>query len=269
MQRFRISSSRSGEDTPLVQTSSRTLDNYVNDGSDDDKHEEAYMDLKKSLSYDEAALAQLYADDEKSETITMGRIVARYLSRFSWYYPGNTDATDDNIDTPLDKAWAFFEHDGLPRCFADKRRDRNGGFLRAKVTSSDSTMLYPWHVTPDIDLGDFGIGVGLYFLCLKFFSLIFFIAGIISIPNMMYFSSDDYATDRDSIMTKFLVASALCTETSWNHVQRVLLMTGKHFRLPTVELRLALLRKMDQYCTSSRQTIVNLVLALASPPLLQ
>ena len=36
--------------------------------ADDDKHEEAYMDLKKSLSYDEAALAQLYADDEKSET---------------------------------------------------------------------------------------------------------------------------------------------------------------------------------------------------------
>ena len=52
-------------------------------------------------------------------------------------------------------------------------------------------------------------------MCLKFFSIIFLIAGIISIPNMMYFSSDDYATDRDSIMTKFLVASALCTETSW------------------------------------------------------
>ena len=158
MQRFRIGSSRSGEDTPLVQASSSTLGNYVNDV--ERRVEESYMDLRKSLSYDES-VARLYTDDEKSGTITMGRVVARYLSRFSWYYPDNTDTKGDNIDTPLDKAWAFFEHQGLPRCFVDEKNSR-GGFLRAKVTSSDSTMLYPWYATSDIDLVCFFI---IYLLC--------------------------------------------------------------------------------------------------------
>ncbi len=85
------------------------------------------------------------------------------------------------------------------------------------------TSLYnPW-TTPLSEMGDFGIGVGLYFVCLRAISIITFLSGCMSIYNISFFASDEYNVDGldgynfdgTKSVPWFLRGSAICTSHEW------------------------------------------------------
>jgi hypothetical protein len=63
-------------------------------------------------------------------------------------------------------------------------------------------------------MGDFGLGTGLYFTNLRALIFMTLVLGMLNIPNMIYFGSDDYSGD-DSTSPLLLQGSAVCTLTSW------------------------------------------------------
>jgi hypothetical protein len=65
-------------------------------------------------------------------------------------------------------------------------------------------------------LGDFGLGIGLYFSTLRALCFITFIAGLINLYNIMYFASDEYMPSelRDELPS-LLQGSAICLDTQW------------------------------------------------------
>lgn len=131
--------------------------------------------------------------EEEPFGMTNGRAIAKYLSRFRWYYPAGaeekaaaagenstssdkpTEATgllpkSANAPQPpkasLDMAWHYFEHMVLPRrfCSEDGRRIKNAvDSVKAPAgEASRPTKLYnPVHTNMH-ELSDFGIGIGLY-----------------------------------------------------------------------------------------------------------
>ena len=137
------------------------------------------------------------------------------------------------------EAWAFFEHVTLNR-YEVPRNHRTASmvglneesihkqithrFLKGerKLEMAEPgeneipTKLYsPFH-TPLSQMGDFGLGYGLYFSTLRAFAILSFVAGIINIPNLIYFASSDYSpgkTGEDGISSPFLASSAICTGT--------------------------------------------------------
>jgi len=175
--------------------------------------------------------------------ITFSRRVARWLSRYEWYYPQR-----DNPDVCLDKGWSHFENAVLPRRFYDyegidtdpanddtKMRMSLGKpsvkkavrrsfdqFERAPPgRSARPTALYPLS-TPEKELADFGIGVGMYFATLRGLILICLLAGIIHIPLVVHFSSTEYGGDiyADDTIKRYGMAyplkySAYCSKSSW------------------------------------------------------
>jgi hypothetical protein len=97
--------------------------------------------------------------DDNVSDMTLSRKVALFLSRYSWYCPNS--AKED-----LQDAWAYFEHSTLPRYFMDD--DTDNTFRFAEPGEKEKiTKLYPLS-TPETDLADFGVGVGVYFFTLRF-----------------------------------------------------------------------------------------------------
>jgi hypothetical protein len=72
------------------------------------------------------------------------------------------------------------------------------------------TKLYSPFWTPMNQMGDFGLGVGLYFSALRSIMILTFIAGIINIPNMVYFASDTYSQGQEGVHL-LIKGSAVCT----------------------------------------------------------
>ncbi len=206
-------------------------------------------------------------DDPK--TMTRGRKIALTLMRFKIYYPlsdgesklpkikpikGDSDddseegekpfrenpndksirsKTDDDPNMPsLEKAWAFFEHNTLPRYIFEPKPD---GWERPKMMTRvrhklskankqmdraepgemyQKTVLYSPRDTPLTQMGDFGIGVGLYFSTLRFLSLITFVAGLLNLFKMKHYASDEYSDGQPGV-NFFVRGSAICTRTEW------------------------------------------------------
>ena len=63
-------------------------------------------------------------------------------------------------------------------------------------------------------MGDFGIGIGLYFSSLKYLAILTFIAGVLSIPTTVYYASPVYSGIQPGIKYA-LKGSAICTHTKW------------------------------------------------------
>ena len=150
--------------------------------------------------------------DDSPNEITLSRSIARRLSKYSWYfrdYYNELYDPENKIEFPnLDTAWEHFEHIALPRCFKEDGGTNN--YDRAEPGEfEDPTMLYPVWKTKLVDMGDFGIGVGLYFSTLQLFAIISFIAGIINIPAIAHFRSSDYSPDGKN------KDSAVCTDDEW------------------------------------------------------
>lgn len=177
----------------------------------------------KALAASDFSTEMLYNDD--NDGMTFGRKIANYFYKNTSYNPNyklNRDV-EKRINIPsLDKAWEYFEHHVLPRCLASKKGDSTrvgfGNYARADVGEyAKPTMLYPIWQTPIEDMGDFGVGVGLYFSSLRFLAFATLIAGCINIPIMWYFNSESYLGKnvKQSLEEIGLLGSAVCVNTSW------------------------------------------------------
>lgn len=169
-------------------------------------------------------------NDSPSE-MTYGRRLARYLSdTYEWYNPSKQKENGPS----LDEAWEFFEHSKLPRHFLEgthwkqdhksqindsfhQRKNQKDLLQRAEYGERDEkTVLYSLWGTPEKELGDFGLGVGIYFWTIKCLGLIIFIAGLIQVPNMIYFASDEHSDgQQENVSTYGVLGSAVCTDTKW------------------------------------------------------
>lgn len=141
----------------------------------------------------------------------------------------------------LEKAWAYFERVTLPRYLDHKSAgvscetfDRVSSSPREECATTSNyclnynnsqeqimdlaergedsypTKLYSPFWTPMNQMGDFGLGVGLYFSALRSIMILTFIAGIINIPNMMYFASERYSQGQEGVHL-LIKGSAVCT----------------------------------------------------------
>lgn len=119
---------------------------------------------------------------------------------------------DDWLDRP--KAKAVSRPDSLSQR-PPRFGLRNGDLSRAEPGESRlPTRLYSPLFTPLSQMGDFGIGIGLYFSSLRAIAFITFVAGCINIPNILYFAGEDYSANQPGVST-LLKGSAICTEQVW------------------------------------------------------
>lgn len=215
---------------------------------------------------------------------TVSRRLARWLSRFGWYCRRevgrkmkatsrskkhddvNVDYDYERVDTSsnpavgpdLDKGWDYFERVTLPRHYKpninvneDDEDDDNGARdirQRAEPGETKPTQLYSVWSTPEEDLGDFGIGIGLYFSTLRLLAIVTFIAGLILLPNMIYFASDAYHNDNhndsDSRGQNIIYdSSAICLDKAWAPCPTCTIQQWDHF--PITNKRLAFTKPID------------------------
>jgi hypothetical protein len=74
------------------------------------------------------------------------------------------------------------------------------------------TQLYRPIFTPHDQLGDWGLGIGLYFSTLRAITILTLCAGLLNIGNIRYFHGDDYSGGQDDVELSFTKGSAICTE---------------------------------------------------------
>jgi len=133
----------------------------------------------------------------------------------------------------LERAWAYFEHVALPRYIARQKpnaRKKNicvrlvrKLFMKAdkqldKAEPGENhlpTKLYSPIFTPLKQMGDFGLGIGLYFSTLRAITVLTLLAGLINIVNFQYFSSNEYSLGQENIEPITLLGSAICTNKVW------------------------------------------------------
>lgn len=181
--------------------------------------------------------------------MTYGRRSALKLQKFSCYQPKGRHWDFNGLG--LQSAWAHFEHSVLPRYISgsksvssrrkgsnvdlggddaddwlykpkQKKRSKSkdasskiGDLQRAEPGESNlPTKLYSPLFTPLSQMGDFGLGVGLYFSSLRAIALITLIAGLINLPNILYFASDAYSAKQPDV-NFLLKGTAICTEQVW------------------------------------------------------
>ena len=183
--------------------------------------------------------------------MTWGRRIALYMaSRFSWYNPylnqqqGNSKKKKKNTPS-LAKAWAYFEHVTLERHHVndddnddhdEQREGPNNGSetvkksMRQRVVrkfhkgdrrleiaepgeNQMPTKLYSPLSTPLSQMGDFGLGYGIYFSTLRSYAVLCLIAGLVNLPNLFYFASSAYngGSDQGDAVSFMLKGSAICT----------------------------------------------------------
>ncbi|CAB9522978.1 protease [Seminavis robusta] len=145
------------------------------------------------------------------------------------------ETTEKEIPS-LEKAWTFFEHITLPRYLYNEKADaatqerclvrtcRDLLFLSGKTKETFpmsimgerhlATRLYDPKITPVSQMGNFGLGVGLYFSTLRALMFLTFICGLMSIPNFVFYSSAEYSQEQPNVST-LLKGSAICTNTKW------------------------------------------------------
>jgi hypothetical protein len=142
-------------------------------------------------------------------------------------------------ETPsLAKAWAYFDHVALARYVDEdddgRRHNKKGNnnknstklgcFHNPKLNRAEpgerqfATKLYSPFLTPHSQLGDFGLGIGLYFSTLRAITILCIAAGLLNIPNFLYYSSPEYNmgdnTTVDNVSWRFR-GSAYCNNTEW------------------------------------------------------
>jgi hypothetical protein len=80
------------------------------------------------------------------------------------------------------------------------------------------TRLYDPLFTPHKQLGDWGLGIGLYFSTLRALCILTFLAGVLNTQNFIYFSSPDYDARGQVDYLKsspLLMGSAICNDMTW------------------------------------------------------
>lgn len=187
------------------------------------------------------------------------RLVEKYLIKSKWYNPyyaqNENEKTDEEVEeeypTPgliqqlaesessalpsineeakiekkkenpsLRAAWVFFEHYTLYRHkLVAHHKDRRIRVVPGYNDSETSIYSVFWTNT-DVDLDSWGVGVVMYFKIMKIFIVIFMLIGLLNIPLMIYYASEEYngvqsqnnstIVDQISKSFQFISTSAVC-----------------------------------------------------------
>mmetsp|Transcript_37390 Transcript_37390/g.112020 ORF Transcript_37390/g.112020 Transcript_37390/m.112020 type:complete len:983 (-) Transcript_37390:2665-5613(-) len=157
--------------------------------------------------------------------MTSGRLTARFLSRFRWYYPRRTGPR--RADEPsLDAAWAHYEHWTLARYYLDGPESKSEfdpkhskgaeparwhRLMAPRGEADRPTALYPIWKTPVKELSEFGVSVRMYFSTLRALTIFMILAGVLHLPLMGYFWF--YGTKGG--IWWVVMGSAVCDDTEW------------------------------------------------------
>eukprot|EP00934_Nitzschia_sp_Nitz4_P003042 Nitzschia sp. Nitz4//scaffold174_size87051//32646//36062//NITZ4_005106-RA/size87051-snap-gene-0.111-mRNA-1//-1//CDS//3329538863//3032//frame0 len=161
----------------------------------------------------DAILQQLANEDDDARKTWSRLLVENYLSKYSWYFPGK----DVPGGPSLSKAWAYYEHVTLPRHHVgDGATDTV--MRRAEPGEHETeTELYEWISMKQSVLIEWGTGIDLYFISLKFFALLMLICGLINLPGIRHYASGDYNgyNPQEYKYQSVLQGSAVCNHTEW------------------------------------------------------
>jgi hypothetical protein len=160
------------------------------------------------------AIIQGFADEDQASGKTWTRLVVEnFLGKQKWYFPRTGDPTAPSLST----AYAYYEHITLPRHFVGGNVADHALHRAEPGENSQETELYNPFTTPQSSFIEWGIGVDLYFSSLRALAFVLLVAGIISIPALMYYAGSDYnIQDKQSSDVSFsLLGSAVCTSQEW------------------------------------------------------
>jgi hypothetical protein len=77
------------------------------------------------------------------------------------------------------------------------------------------TEMYDWMRLKQATFIEWGTGVDLYFISLRFFACLMLVCGLINVPAIMFYSSEKYNGDAEQDYSFILRGSAVCSNTQW------------------------------------------------------
>jgi hypothetical protein len=180
-------------------------------------HQQEYSPSTRMLLSEEElerVMKEFSKEDEVGAKTLSRRFVEKFLMHRKWYNPQRDSTDPDKPD--LAQGWAFYEHVTLPRRFVTDQTAETT-FERAEPGEEDhATELYSPLATPERALNEFGIGIASYFASLRIMAIAVAIAGVISLPNILYFRSEAYNGEGGQSNLSFLLqGSAICTDREW------------------------------------------------------
>lgn len=110
----------------------------------------------------------------------------------------------------IKEAWKFFRQVTQPRYVIEPGKKSYTKVEPGAVEGKKYSIIK----TPMSELGDFGIGVFLYYNMAFYVGAMLFCAGIINVWTIDYFKSPSYSDEQPGVTTKSLQGSAICTEFS-------------------------------------------------------
>jgi hypothetical protein len=104
----------------------------------------------------------------------------------------------------------------LPRKFSNDTSGASHIHRRAEPgENEEKTELYSPFTTPASAFIEWGIGIDLYFSTLRALAAMLFIAGLINIPNLLFYSGSEYNPNGQDELGITLRGSAICTTYNW------------------------------------------------------
>jgi hypothetical protein len=133
-----------------------------------------------------------------------------WKTQFNWYAP-----LQNMKNAPsLSKAYAYYEHVTLPRHFVGEQT-ADHVLRRSEPGETQPTELYSPLRTPSSSFIEWGIGVDLYFSTLRIMAVVLLGAGLIHLPNLLYYRSSSYSSNGKLNLPWSLKGSAICTSSEW------------------------------------------------------
>lgn len=114
------------------------------------------------------------------------------------------------------KAYAYFEHITLPRKISGAGTASHTMKRADPGENQVSTELYSFLRTPARTFIEWGVGIDQYFITLRIMAVILFFAGLIHLPNLIFYRSDEYSPlTKTGISSWSLQGSAVCETFEW------------------------------------------------------
>jgi hypothetical protein len=102
----------------------------------------------------------------------------------------------------------------LPRHFVGAYSTEQVLRLAEPGEKEDTELYHPFR-TPRSCFIEWGIGIDLYFSSLRIMAGFLLLAGLINLPNMLFYASDDYSPDGKDDLSFSLKTSMICTTFKW------------------------------------------------------
>ncbi|CAN0116278.1 unnamed protein product [Scytosiphon promiscuus] len=110
----------------------------------------------------------------------------------------------------LDLAWDFYAKYTMPKY--TRAEDGSGRKYRIQEPGEEGGQFYSLWKTPLSQLGDFGVGVGLYFQTIVVWGVVFLLAGLANLNTINNFRDGDYSNGQGLVDEEVTKGSAACTE---------------------------------------------------------